>query len=82
MEELAREQAGFLGMESVRGADGMGITVSYWSSMEAIAAWRRDAEHRVAQEKGRGGWYSGYRIRIARVERERVFGGGMMESRS
>ena len=50
---LAAEQPGYLGVESVRGADGVGITVSYWSSLEAIRAWRVHAEHRLAQEKGR-----------------------------
>jgi heme-degrading monooxygenase HmoA len=69
MVELAGDQAGFLGMESVRGGDGFGITVSYWSSLEAIAAWRAQAEHRVAQETGQAIWYCAYEIRIARVER-------------
>ena len=29
MAELAKDQIGFLGVESARGADGFGITVSY-----------------------------------------------------
>ena len=49
MVELAAQQPGFLGVESVRDGGGMGITVSYWSSLEAIAAWRAHAEHRVAR---------------------------------
>ena len=69
MMELAAEQPGFLGVESARGADGLGITVSYWKSEDAIAAWRSHAEHRVAQETGRSTWYADYRLRIARVER-------------
>ena len=69
MVELAAEQAGFLGVESVREADGFGITVSYWTSLECIAAWRRHAEHRIAQEQGRSKWYAHYELRIARVER-------------
>ena len=69
MVELAREQPGFLGVESTRGADGFGITVSYWSSPEAIAAWKAHAEHLVAQEKGQRAWYEHYEIRVARVER-------------
>ena len=56
-------------MESARGADGFGITVSYWSSPEAIAAWKAHAEHLVAQEKGQRAWYEHYEIRVARVER-------------
>ncbi|EJL94620.1 putative enzyme involved in biosynthesis of extracellular polysaccharides [Herbaspirillum sp. CF444] len=69
MVELASEQAGYLGVESVRGADGFGITVSYWSSLEAIAAWKSVAEHRIAQETGKARWYEHYEVRIARVER-------------
>lgn len=69
MVALAAQQAGYLGVESARGADGFGITVSYWASLEHIAAWRRHAEHTLAREQGRAGWYGGYELRIARVER-------------
>jgi heme-degrading monooxygenase HmoA len=69
MLELAREQPGYLGVESARGEDGLGITVSYWSSQEAIRAWREHAEHAIAQESGRTKWYSRYSLRICRVER-------------
>lgn len=53
MEALAAQQPGFLGLESVRGADGLGITVSYWTSLEAIRAWKEQVEHREAQRLGR-----------------------------
>jgi len=69
MVELATKQPGFLGVESARDAGGFGITVSYWSSLEAIAAWRAHAEHRVAQETGRKQWYAHFKTRVARVER-------------
>lgn len=69
MLELAAQQPGFLGVESVRGADGFGITVSYWTTLEAIAQWRADAEHQVAQQTGKLLWYGHYELRIARVER-------------
>jgi heme-degrading monooxygenase HmoA len=69
MMALAARQPGFLGMESARGADGLGITVSYWTSEEAIRAWREQAEHRVAQSGGRQKWYSHFETRVARVER-------------
>lgn len=69
MVELASLQPGFLGMESARGVDGFGITVSYWQSLEAIAAWKANAEHRIAQENGRALWYEHFELRIARVER-------------
>ena len=70
MEELAAEQPGFLGVESARTADGLGITVSYWSSEEAIATWKAQAEHKIAQETGQRVWYSDYHLRVARVERD------------
>lgn len=68
MMELAARQPGFLGVESVR--EDLGITVSYWESLEAIRNWKRDAEHLEAQRLGRKQWYSTFRVRVARVERE------------
>jgi heme-degrading monooxygenase HmoA len=69
MVELAAEQPGYLGVESTRGTDGFGITVSYWATLEAIAAWRAQGEHRIAQTAGRRKWYEHFEVRIARVER-------------
>ncbi len=69
MERLAREQPGFLGVESARGADGFGITNSYWQDEDAIRAWKRNVDHLVAQKLGREDWYRTYEMRIARVER-------------
>ena len=71
MEALAREQPGFLGVESARNE--IGITVSYWESLEAIRAWKQHAEHLVAQRMGREQWYSAYCVRVCRVEREYTF---------
>jgi len=69
MVELATGQPGFLGVESVRGADGFGITVSYWASEEAIRTWKAHTEHRVAQLAGHQKWYEHFETRVARVER-------------
>ncbi len=69
MVELASQQPGFLGVESVRDSEGVGITVSYWASTEAIAAWKAQAEHMLAQQRGQREWYQRYEIRVARVER-------------
>ena len=69
MVDLATLQPGFLGMESARDDDGFGITVSYWSSAESIAAWKQEVEHHGAQEMGKSAWYAHYEIRIAKVER-------------
>lgn len=70
MVELARQQSGFLGVESVRGADGAGITVSYWASEEAIRNWKANAAHMGAQEGGKTTWYADYFLRVAKVERQ------------
>lgn len=65
---LAAQQPGFLGVESAR--QGIGITVSYWASLEAVRAWKQHAEHLVAQRLGKDAWYRAYRVRVCRVERE------------
>ena len=70
MAELARELPGFIGIDSARGDDGLGITVSYWESEEAIAAWKAHAEHVPVQRLGRERWYDWFHTRVARVERE------------
>jgi len=76
LERLVKDQPGFVGLESARGADGTGITVSYWSSMEAIAAWKALPIHREAQGRGRAEWYRNYKVRICRIEREYGFAEG------
>ena len=73
MVELAQQQPGFLGLESVRGEDGIGITVSYWRDRAAIRAWRIDVEHLAAQQMGRQEFYSWYHIRVAEVVAHRTF---------
>ena len=69
MVELAQRQRGYLGHESARNASGLGLTVSYWDSLEAIARWRADLEHAEVQRQGRERWYSSYCLRVCRVER-------------
>lgn len=69
MVELAAAQPGFLGVESVRDADGFGITVSYWASTEAIASWKANMEHLAAQDMGKRVWYAHYELRVSKVER-------------
>lgn len=71
MAASAAHQPGFLGVESAR--EEVGITVSYWESLEAISAWKQDAAHLVAQRLGRENWYAAYKTRICRVEREYEF---------
>ena len=71
MEELARTQLGFLGMESAR--DEIGITVSYWENLEAIKNWKENVEHKIAQQKGKEEFYQSYKVEICMVERNYTF---------
>ena len=73
MVELAAQQPGFLGVETVRGEDGFGITVSYWDSRANIANFRANLEHTAAQQRGRERYYTSYDLRVARVERHVTF---------
>ncbi|MEH6682298.1 MAG: antibiotic biosynthesis monooxygenase [Sediminicola sp.] len=68
MMALARQQPGFLGVESAR--ETLGITVSYWETLEAISNWKMQTDHLVAQRKGIADWYSSYTVRVCLVERE------------
>ena len=76
MVDLGSRYDGFLGIESARGADGVGITVSYWRDEAAVLAWKRDTEHKKAQRGGREAWYEAYEVRVAKVERAYGFAGG------
>ena len=69
MAALAARQPGYLGMESVRGADGVGVTVAYFTDSESIRAWKQQEDHLAAQRLGREHWYDAYSIRVCRVER-------------
>jgi heme-degrading monooxygenase HmoA len=71
MIELARQQEGFLGVESARNE--VGITVSYWRDLDSIRKWKENVDHSVAREKGRAEWYKSFKTRIAQVERDYGF---------
>jgi len=69
MAALAARQPGFLGVESTRGADGLGITIAYWADEAAVVRWKAHPEHLEAQARGIRDWYAHYEVRVARVER-------------
>lgn len=71
MVSLARQQEGFIGVESARNE--IGITVSYWRDLESIKRWKQQTDHLLAQQKGRELWYAAYTTRICLVEREYSF---------
>lgn len=69
MDVLAARQPGYRGMDAAAGADGGGITVSYWADEASAVAWRRHPEHRAAREAGRGRWYDAYDLHVAVIGR-------------
>lgn len=71
IEALAKQQEGYLGLEFARNE--IGITVSYWKSLEAIQNWKNNIEHTEARNLGREKWYKQYQLRICKVEREYGF---------
>ena len=68
---LARDQDGFLGVESARNE--IGITVSYWRDLESIKKWKENSEHKTARQNGRKLWYTSFKTRIAKVESDYEF---------
>ncbi len=73
MDELAQKQPGFLRVESARNAEGKGITVSYWESLEAIQAWKENTKHLAAQQFGKEKWYKQYHVEICKVMKDYSF---------
>ncbi|WP_439131229.1 antibiotic biosynthesis monooxygenase family protein [Polaribacter sp.] len=71
METLAKLQKGYLGIESARNE--IGITVSYWQTLDDILHWKNNVEHVLARNLGREKWYTQYQLRICKVEREYGF---------
>lgn len=69
MSDLVAQQPGYLGQDSSRSPDGLGITVSYWEDDISAKAWRDHPEHSAIREQGRGEWYESYTLHVARIER-------------
>jgi heme-degrading monooxygenase HmoA len=75
----AAQQPGYLGFDSVRGADGLGITVSYWRTAADAQAWKNDAAHTLIRNRGRADWYEWYALHVAETIRSTVWRRGEAE---
>ena len=69
MEELARQQPGFRDILTVRGTDGVGISVATFDSEQHAVAWKQHPEHLEAQRLGRERFYEWYRLEVTQVTR-------------
>ena len=70
LDRLAAAQPGFRGVDSARGGDGVGITVSYWADEAVACAWRDQPDHAAIREQGRGRWYDRYEVVVTTVTRD------------
>lgn len=73
MAELAAQQPGYLGMTSLRDADGQGVTICYWTDLQSIANWRDNPERRIAQQKAKQTLYDDYRVEVCLIETQSAF---------
>jgi len=70
MESLTKKQLGYLSFESAKNE--LGIAISYWETIEDIKNWKANLDHLEAKDKNK--WYSWYKVRICKVERDYEFG--------
>ena len=63
---------GFISIERFQSLSQPGklLSLSFWRDEAAIEAWRNLAQHRNAQQAGRDGLFSDYRLRVADVVRD------------
>jgi heme-degrading monooxygenase HmoA len=50
--------------------EGKYVSLSFWRDEAAVIAWRQQAEHHLAQARGRDEIFADYRIRVAKVVRD------------
>lgn len=67
MMQAVQSQSGFIAAYSARNEQGVGITNSYWSSLEAISAWKADGAHMAIQNKGKNLWYQWYQLQVCEI---------------
>ncbi len=79
-EELA-EVDGFLSIERFQSLseEAKFVSLSFWRDREAVEAWYRRPNHKVAQGEGRAGIFKDYRIRVAEVFRDYDLAAGRPE---
>ncbi|HEV3226262.1 MAG TPA: antibiotic biosynthesis monooxygenase [Acidimicrobiales bacterium] len=73
MERAARAMPGFVDFKSFHAEDGERVSIVVFESIEAQRAWRDDARHRAAQQRGRDEWYAEYRIQVCELLSDRSF---------
>ncbi len=69
---LLEEIDGFISIERFESLTQPGkiLSLSFWRDEKAVEEWRKLAEHREAQRKGRTEVFEDYRLRVAGVIRD------------
>jgi heme-degrading monooxygenase HmoA len=74
MEKLVKSIDGYKQHFGFRDADTReGVTISYFSSLEAISQWKSLADHKTAQQLGRDSFYEEYSVQVCEVLRDYGF---------
>ncbi len=73
MEARARAMPGFVDFKTFVADDGERVSIVVFDSWAHHEAWRTDADHRRAQDRGRSALYETYTIQVARELRLRRF---------
>ena len=68
MRELALTQFGCVEFQSVSEGNDE-ISLSYWADEASILAWKKHAEHVIAQQLGCERWYDFYFLEIVAITR-------------
>lgn len=76
MERLARTMPGFVDFKTFSAEDGERVSIVVFDSIDSHDRWRSHPDHRAAQRRGRGEFYSWYRILVGEVFREHEFFSG------
>ncbi len=72
LREFLQNREGFISIERFQSLvdENKLLSLSFWEDEKAIEIWRNLFEHRIAQDRGNGGIFQDYRIRVAKVERD------------
>jgi len=63
---------GFISVERFASltSEGKYVSLSFWRDEAAVVRWRQQAQHHLAQARGRDEIFANYRIRVAEVARD------------
>ena len=64
MYQLAMAMPGFISYKDFAAADGEGVSIVEFESLEMLAAWRNHPEHLEAQRLGREQFFAEYQIQV------------------